>query len=1439
MMLLDLKKINTLGDQFRKYPHGVEKTDFIRLIKQEIGFNPNDLMDETNLVYGLYKFFCEIDFNGDGHMQWEEFTQFIIDTVEGENQTKGADNNNERAKSNNVVSERNIHKYKRYEISSKLKDFYIHKTDVITAAYMQRNEKMLLSEYNSKKVRVYNARTARIESVLDIEKAFKEYEQHQLMLKQQHERKYNNHSGITNNGMNNVHSSNSMKHNFRSKSYNNNTKRNNTRNQLEAFLQQTKAKNNNDTNNAFTVISITASPYIIAVCLSNSVILFFNFSLKSKNELLYKIKTPSLQKRVWYLNDHNVWFSSGCREHGDTYYYINELDIEFEMKNQDIETFYNTNHPYRDRYCDITQHTDEIYDVIEIHKPFLILTACLDGVIRLININDKDYLKKWHNHSLGVKHIIYNPHIDLNGLILSSGFEYFINIYCTDLSIEEAHKGRLEGHNAPVVSCEFLDSSYMCVSVDEDANVRIWDTKLRLCLQMITPNKKNVKVCGLLFMPKLNQFTVYGNKMMYYEPKFIEVDKKETHCTADNTVFPIKVDFNKYYQELYVTTTKDVRVYDKHGEFVKVFKKSTENDHFDNDVRIKCFIFENNYRKFYLGFSNGAVMQYNAGNGSLIKAINESEIEKDGIQTFKYDHSKEISALFYFYQFRKYESNFILITCGLDSLINVYDEHNPEETEKLRVVKGGHTINAKRNEILCMDFSLLMCSLVTGSTNGLVVLWDFEMSKIDDVCYISPSSCKGKSDVMHVKFLEPYPMIFTAYSNGSCALWGVVNNNNRKYLNLLRFQVFYNTIFRVELCSVNCCLFVHKELNDISTRSVLFKKFFCDDEESLRMRSIRAVDELTGELMPEIEVHKDYQYDTVDDEVYPHLYYSKGDMMKYYLYICDNKGYVKIIDVKGVIRKYNIAKESQTYIKSNFNIMKKDNINVETIVNHAIQNEKVLKEYINVYKNEIVVMEWKAHDDGVTDICKIDEPFAVVTVGKDKYMRLWNEQCELIGQINVLGGVGGVNMKNMSFPKDVMWRFKMDEKKILETEIKEVVQVFEDVGVNKIEIGSKEDEEAQMIEVRETTVEEQVEIMKPTEYHKKRFKKVNVEGGRSKRKDNEDDDIGMNNSYEGILVKEAAKHIEEMFHQKGEDMGMGVISDRIINVLSSPTAQQQQDARVDGDVNSGSNVVNANVNVGDVNGQQQQQQQLQHQQRMKPFQHFLMNSKSTSNLSKTKTSFYTTKNAKRRHSNISSALFDPIQSDSAQSKIISTHSIQNANLIQNKTYSKKFFTSTYSSLYKRPKTNKSNSTRTLNSNFRNTLYSERFMKLNEGHKHDLKDRLLLPIINYETKTNERREFKKGETEKLLSYEFYNNSYKNCVRIHPSKGFQNVSMALHYKNMWNYVDAYTKGMSKGEGKFGKLVRCASTNDMGWNSGKNIGSGSKEKKKRRKRNGGGSV
>ena len=59
----------------------------------------------------------------------------------------------------------------------------------------------------------------------------------------------------------------------------------------------------------------------------------------------------------------------------------------------------------------------EILDVIEILKPMLVLTACMDGKIRLINLNDKDVVKCWCNHSLGVRSLDYNPLIESVGYI--------------------------------------------------------------------------------------------------------------------------------------------------------------------------------------------------------------------------------------------------------------------------------------------------------------------------------------------------------------------------------------------------------------------------------------------------------------------------------------------------------------------------------------------------------------------------------------------------------------------------------------------------------------------------------------------------------------------------------------------------------------------------------------------------------------------------------------------------------------------------------------------------------------------------------------------------------------------------------------------------------------------------------------------------------------
>ena len=314
MMLLDLNKINKLADFYKDYPDGIEKSLFIEKMKKELPFNPNDPMDETNLVYGLYKFFCEIDFNGDGHMQWEEFTQFIIDTVEGDNDAKVDENEDDN--NNKLFNEKQMAKYKRYQISPRIKDNIIHKQDVISAVFIPRIDMLIINEYGTKNIRIYNPKTGKSEKIVELDTY------------------------------------------LNPKNYLDNNKR---KNKNEKKINK-KNDNKNDKNMSYSILSMCQYQNLIAMTLSDKRIVFFSFASDDRIELVHEMKMPTLEKRIWYLPEHNIWFSSGSKLEKFTYYTLNELDVEFEFHGQKYDCYYNEGHPYRNHYCEILPHKGEILD---------------------------------------------------------------------------------------------------------------------------------------------------------------------------------------------------------------------------------------------------------------------------------------------------------------------------------------------------------------------------------------------------------------------------------------------------------------------------------------------------------------------------------------------------------------------------------------------------------------------------------------------------------------------------------------------------------------------------------------------------------------------------------------------------------------------------------------------------------------------------------------------------------------------------------------------------------------------------------------------------------------------------------------------------------------------------------------------------------------------
>ena len=1420
MMLLDLNKINKLHDFYSDYPDGIERSLFVKTLEKELPNNLTDPTDQTNLVYGLYKFFCEIDFNGDGQMQWEEFTQFIIDTVEGDNDAK-LDEVEDYNKTQ-IFNAKKMIKYKRYHVSTRLKDNLIHKKDVICSVFVPRVDIILINEYSTKILKVYNPKTGHCIKTLNLENYLNPLNYLEK------EKKYS-----------------SSRYDKYRKSEEKKIKK-----QKEAE-KQPKAL-------SYSVLSMFHYQNIVAICLSDRRIVFFHFSSDDRVELIHEMHMPTLEKRVWFLPEHNIWFASGCKLDKYSYYTLNELDIEFEHYNQKYKCLFNENHPYRKHYCDFFPHRGEIMDCIEILKPMMILTACLDGKIRLINLNDRDIIKVWSHHNLGVRSLDYNPLIDNVGYVLSVGFEYYINVYCTDLSLDDAFKGKLEGHYAPVISCKFLSNSYMAVSVDEEANVRIWDTKVKSCLQLIVTPKKNFKVTNLLSLAKYNKFMVYGNKIIYYDANYKE-DEHEQKNNSNDDNFPIKVEFNRYYQQFFVTTFRDIRVYTKEGNLYKTYKKLISNEHFDSDTVIKDFIFENNYRKFYLGFSNGAIMQFNAGNGSLIKAINEHETEKDGTQTYTYSHTKDISSLYYYYDDTK--ENLLLISTGFDSLINIYDEENSEETELLRTIKGGHTLSGKVNEITTLAFSKTLNLFATGSSENLIVVWDFEMSKLDDVFSLRMRGEKGS--VKFLKFLDPYPILASTYTDGTIYFWGVRQCKDRGMC-ILRARNYYKH-HGIDITTINYMdtyqgvmpeirydVPLRKYFDENSPFSNPNKKYeiprkkknkknknnYYELEEYKEEEEEEIDEELNLDIVPKI-----YKNEIIDTKIDSDLYYAKKNStqldeviitQRYYLFLGDSYGNVKVLDLMGLIKKNRYEPASKATIKSSFNIKKKDEINAETLLNHNYnpKGEYDLPKYTNLYY-KMIRNEFKAHSEGITYLTVIKEPLCFVTASRDKFVKIWDINCNCLGVINALPKLSKLDGE---LPP---WKFKVNEEKILEDEIAEVVGIFEDVGVEPIEVGSKMDKEVDKIQVREKMENVEQPKKEIVQFIKRKFKKLEKIEQKKNFLTNENKG-GL--SYEGFFVQNAQKHIETLLEEQVPNVGINEIAKIFMNnVVETETEKLKEKRKMkeieklklleqskQSDINSplkkGSKFLNYSSNKV-IN---------------KGFKMFVLNA--LQNSSKTQNSFNKKKAADAKSQNSNSSSPQTLIKNYNSNQITSNEKEDYNNNITDfgkySTFKKGFrkrveriinnmrpIQSSISSPIKiekkdnlelqspekleleNIKKNLKSKTKNVigrNNRFKDSFYSERFFGKTSEHPHikteiEKKEEKIKSIDKFKKNLSnlhlpflkDNIIFQRGETEKLLNLNFYKTSYKACCEINKQIDMPNSCIRKNYRNNWKLVKQYAK------------------------------------------------
>ena len=67
-----------IGKNWHNYENGMEISEFVLLISKFADHSPHERID---LLNGACKLFTEIDINGDGKLEWNEFVLYVSDAV--------------------------------------------------------------------------------------------------------------------------------------------------------------------------------------------------------------------------------------------------------------------------------------------------------------------------------------------------------------------------------------------------------------------------------------------------------------------------------------------------------------------------------------------------------------------------------------------------------------------------------------------------------------------------------------------------------------------------------------------------------------------------------------------------------------------------------------------------------------------------------------------------------------------------------------------------------------------------------------------------------------------------------------------------------------------------------------------------------------------------------------------------------------------------------------------------------------------------------------------------------------------------------------------------------------------------------------------------------------------------------------------------------------
>mmetsp|Transcript_5933 Transcript_5933/g.11892 ORF Transcript_5933/g.11892 Transcript_5933/m.11892 type:complete len:1682 (-) Transcript_5933:15-5060(-) len=504
----------------------------------------------------------------------------------------------------------------------------------------------------------------------------------------------------------------------------------------------------------------------------------------------------------------------------------------------------------------LDHHNDTIKDMITVQDPDneldVLITASLDKSIKVFDLETLRPVRTLVGHTSGVRCLTY----DFHGNLYSAGFEHDIYVWDLEAGLSYPLKKLVKGHVNPIIKIVSPYSSGRLCSLDVSGRFSWWDIRRNValenherCIQSFDCPPHLCQTFDLAHsVENALEFSTNGMTLVAGSKKihaFDSVDVRPPEAPPTACVF------NSVGYNFVSVHEKDLKVWDPDsGRLLQEVPNLSATE-------ITNITFDSKGRKAIISNQGGEILIFNNSNWSKIASLPT--------------HSSEISCLMYA------KEDKCIITGSWDRSLRVYDDyHNNPSSSLLRCITNAHDSDITS---IAHDFSLGL--IATSSVDGNVKIWDFQFLTLD--CDVT-ENLETESEVTVLKFVQPYPLLLSADSEGGISMIPV-----RPYLGTSR----YKTMLRFENAGSN------------NYSAKVGEDGFIDPVEDANCQAIAAVaEESCAASAMEI------LYDPHSGPVIPPTNIPKG---RHLVVTGDEHGWVRIFDISTAITKcqLQVPKDSE------------------------------------------------------------------------------------------------------------------------------------------------------------------------------------------------------------------------------------------------------------------------------------------------------------------------------------------------------------------------------------------------------------------------------------------------------------------------------------------------------------------------------------------------